>query len=51
MQSEAIENVTEPLEQIDVCERQPYQAPSLVRIELKKTEAGAAGTADSGLFS
>ena len=51
MQSEAIETVTESNEQLEVHERQPYQAPSLVRIELKKTEAGATGTTDAGLFS
>jgi len=44
-------NTAEPDEQIDARERQPYQAPCLVRIELKKTEAGASGTADAGLFS
>ncbi|XQE68227.1 hypothetical protein ACOAPY_06505 [Pseudomonas sp. P3C3] len=51
MQSEAIETVTEPLAQIDVCERQPYQAPSLVRLEFKNTEAGSAGLTEAGIFS
>ncbi len=42
---------TEQNEQIDARERQPYQAPSLVRLEFKNTEAGPAGTTDAGIFS
>ena len=38
MQPQDLESATtaEPHEQIDARERQPYQAPCLVRIELKK---------------
>lgn len=42
---------TEQNEQIDAGERQPYQAPSLVRLEFKNTEAAATGTTDGGIFS
>lgn len=37
--------------QFDARERQPYQAPSLVRLEFKNTEAGSAGSTDAGIFS
>lgn len=42
---------TEQNEHIDAGERQPYQAPSLVRLEFKNTEAGSAGSTDAGIFS
>ncbi|MFV9656129.1 hypothetical protein ACNFCK_14540 [Pseudomonas sp. NY15366] len=53
MQSKELETVTsiEQNEQIDASERMPYQAPCLVRLELKNTEAGASGTTDGGIFS
>lgn len=53
MQPEGLETVTttEQNEQIDARERQPYQAPSLVRLEFKNTEAAINGGADAGIFS
>ncbi|WP_199796340.1 hypothetical protein [Ectopseudomonas mendocina] len=49
MQTQDLESVTtaEPNEQIDTCERQPYQAPSLVRMELSKT-LGSTGFISDG---
>ncbi|WP_322980567.1 hypothetical protein [Pseudomonas sp. C11] len=44
-------SAAEPSEHIDARERQPYQAPCLVRLEFKNTEAGSAGTSDAGIFS
>jgi len=53
MQTQDLETVTpaKSNEQTDIHERQPYQAPSLVRLEFKNTEAGPAGTTDAGIFS
>jgi hypothetical protein len=53
MQPKELETVTasEQNEQVDTCERQPYQAPSLVRLEFKNTEAGSIGTPEAGIFS
>jgi hypothetical protein len=53
MQPKDLESVTaaEPSEHIDARERQPYQAPSLVRLEFKNTEAAITGGADAGIFS
>jgi hypothetical protein len=50
MQTQDLESVTtaEPNEQIDAGERQPYQAPCLVRMELSKT-LGSAGTISDGI--
>lgn len=47
MQSEAIETVTEPLEQIDACERQPYEPPCLVQMEISRT-LGSTGLISDG---
>jgi hypothetical protein len=44
-------SAAEPSEHIDARERQPNQAPCLVRLEFKNTEAGSAGTSDAGIFS
>jgi len=51
MQSEAIETVTESNEQLEVHERQPYQAPSLVRLDLAHTKAGGPGLGDASILS
>lgn len=53
MQPQDLESVTtvEPNEQIDTCERQPYQAPCLVRLNLDETEAGGPGVTDAGILS
>lgn len=50
MQPNDLETVTthEPTAQTDTCERQPYQAPSLVRMGLSDTE-GSAGTISDGI--
>ena len=49
MQPEGLETVTtaEQDEQIDAHERQPYQAPCLVRMELSKT-LGSTGLISDG---
>ena len=51
MQTQPPENVTtsEQNEQVDACERQPYQAPCLVRMELSKTLASTPGAFSDGL--
>ncbi|WP_322980569.1 hypothetical protein [Pseudomonas sp. C11] len=53
MQPQDLESVTtvEPNEQIDARERQPYQAPRLVRLDLAATEIAAPSLVDSGSFS
>lgn len=53
MQSQETEAVTaiEPNEQVDARERQPYQAPCLVRLNLDETEAGGPGVTDAGILS
>lgn len=53
MQTQDLESVTtaEPNEQIDAGERQPYQAPSLVRLDLAHTEAGGPGLGDASILS
>lgn len=44
-------STAEPNEQIDASERLPYQAPSLVRLDLAETEAGGPGITDAGVLS
>lgn len=53
MQSQDLESVTaaEPNEQIDICERQPYQAPSLVQLGLKKTSSNTFSSNDGAFLS
>jgi len=51
MQPQEIEGVTEPNEQLDTRERQTYQAPSLVRLDLAHTEAGGPGLGDASILS
>lgn len=51
MQPHEIESVTEPNEQLEARERQPYQAPSLVRLDLAHTEAGGPGLGDASILS
>ena len=53
MQTKDLESVTtaEPNEQIDARERQAYQAPSLVQLDLAETEAGGPGTGDASILS
>jgi hypothetical protein len=53
MQPQDLESVTtvEPNEQIDARERQPYQAPHLVRLDLAATEIAAPSLVDASLFS
>lgn len=53
MQPQDLERVTtvEPNEQIDARERQPYQAPNLVQLDLAETEAGGPGSTDSSILS
>lgn len=53
MQTQDLESVTkaEPNEQLDVHERQTYQAPSLVRLDLAHTEAGGPGLGDASILS
>ncbi len=50
MQTQASENVTtsEQNEQVDTCERQPYQVPSLVRLDLSETQ-GSTGVVSDGI--
>jgi hypothetical protein len=51
MQPQEIESVTEPNEQLDTRERLPYQAPSLVRLDLAHTKAGGPGLGDASILS
>ncbi|RIA22224.1 hypothetical protein DFO61_2898 [Ectopseudomonas oleovorans] len=53
MQFQETEAVTtlEPNEQIDVHERQPYQAPRLVRLDLSETQGLTSGTNDGFTLS
>lgn len=53
MQPKELETVTtaETNDQIDARERQPYQAPILVRLDLAETNAAAPSIVDAGLFS
>lgn len=50
MQANDLETVTthEPSAQTETCERQPYQAPNLVRLNLSDTE-GSTGTLSDGI--
>jgi len=53
MQTQDLETVatTETNEQFDARERQPYQAPSLVRLDLAETKAASPSIVDAGLLS
>jgi hypothetical protein len=53
MQPQDLESITTaaPNEQNDARERQPYQAPCLVRLNLDETEAGGPGVTDAGILS
>ncbi|QMV64785.1 hypothetical protein VUJ49_06930 [Pseudomonas berkeleyensis] len=51
MQAQDLETVTpaKSNEQTDIHERQPYLAPSLVQLELKRTEGSTPGGVNDGL--
>jgi hypothetical protein len=53
MQTQDLESATKakPNEQLEVHERQPYQAPSLVQLDLAHTEAGGPGATDASILS
>lgn len=53
MQAQDLEAVTpaKSNEKTDIRERQPYQAPSLVQLELKRTEGSTPGGVNDGLVN
>lgn len=53
MQTQDLESATtaEPNEQLYTHERLPYQAPSLIQLDLAHTEAGGPGLGDASILS